>query len=55
MKFYDWVLSGKGPEPPDQEIIDDDEALDDYIDSWKQSLKNKNTPNTSDTKSFSLS
>ena len=40
--FYDWVLGPDGPSPkPDQEIVDDDAALDAFIKDWKDSLKQK--------------
>ena len=41
LRYYDWLLSGKGPKVPDQEIIDDDEALDDYVDGWKRDMEKR--------------
>jgi len=41
-EFYDWVLGPEGPSPkPSQDIINDDLALDDFIDTWKKSFKKK--------------
>jgi hypothetical protein len=39
LRFYDWILSGKGPEVPDEDILDDDDALDDYLEQWKKKIK----------------
>jgi len=41
LRYYDWVTSGEGPPPPSQEILEHDDALDDYVQDWKDSLKAK--------------
>lgn len=53
LRWYDWVLSGKGPEVPSNEIIEDDQALDDYVDDWRERLKNKPEPDSGNKKSSS--
>lgn len=39
LHFYNWLLSGKGPKVPDEEILNNDAELDDYIEQWKESLE----------------
>lgn len=36
MRFYSWLFSGKGPEIPDDEVLEDDEKLDQYLADWRQ-------------------
>ena len=31
LHYYDWILSGDGPPTPEQDVLDNDEALDDYV------------------------
>lgn len=40
LKYFSWIYGPEGPEIPDQEIIDDQEALEEYIENWKKDLKN---------------
>jgi hypothetical protein len=39
LRFYDWMLSGKGPEIPEDDIINDDDELDEYLEQWKKKIK----------------
>lgn len=37
LEFYNWILGPDGPSPKPQDyIIDNDEALDDFLDKWKR-------------------
>lgn len=57
IEYYDWILSGSGPPPPDQEILDNDYELDAYVEGWKQDLKRKANPkgkNSDDPRSGSI-
>jgi len=35
LRFYDWVQSSNGPNINDEEILEDDAAVDDYVEQWK--------------------
>jgi len=53
LSYYDWVLGPDGPHPkPNKDILDDDEALDDFIDNWKRDLEKGGRKK--DTKSFNI-
>lgn len=45
LKFYDWLFGPDGPKPPPpQEIIDNDDELDAFLDEWKKSLSKPSKP-----------
>ena len=41
-EFYDWVLGPDGPHPkPSEAVLNDDEALDMFLEKWKRDLNKK--------------
>ena len=51
--YYDWIMSGEGPPIPDEDTLEDDQALDDYVDQWKINLK-KQKEGQKSSKSFKI-
>jgi hypothetical protein len=53
IQYYAWLATGDGPNPP-QEILEDDDLLDEWVERWKENLKKKNSnPNQHSAQAFS--
>jgi len=51
LNYYEWVTGVDGPRPP-QEVVEDNEALDNFVDKWKRDIQKSS--GSSEKKSFNL-
>ena len=46
LDFYNWIFGPEGPDPkPDTQTIENDQALDDFIENWKDKKNKPSDPN----------